>query len=55
MVLPFDQAVTGLKTARQEADVLEFLLVEHLNNAFENSLMELFDVERSIAAAQLLV
>ena len=42
--------MAGLKATRQEADVHKFLLVEHLNNAFENSLVEFFDVEWPVAA-----
>jgi len=45
IVILLDKAVAGLKATRQEADVHKFLLVEHLNNAFENSLVEFFDVE----------
>jgi len=45
IVVLLDKAVTGLKATGQVADVHKFLLVEHLNNAFENSLVEFFDVE----------
>ena len=45
MILLLDKAVTGLKTTGQEADIHEFLFVEHLGNAFENSVVELFDIE----------
>ena len=50
IVVLLNKAVTGLKTTRKAADVHEFLLVEHLDNAFQNPLVELFDVERSISA-----
>ncbi len=45
LVVLLNKAVAGLKTTGQEADVHEFLLIEHLNNAFQNPLVELFDVE----------